>query len=181
MSSGNDLRREQVDRLALDAGEQVLAVLRAHDRALGRLPPAAYENLLVVSSARPADVERRVRELDADPSSVGLIPVSASPVEYDGDVWATEAIAPDDLTGLSMRLSRAMDALAPGHGWLLVDSVDVFLLYADEDRVFPFLDHVAGQAAERDVRGVYAVARDAVDDRAFSNLRRAVDREVDLR
>lgn len=145
------------------------------------LPPSAFENLLLVTADPPAEVERQIEEMGIEGTSVGIIPITGSPVRYDGDLLTTEGIAPDDLTGLSMRFSTGLDALAPGHGWVLVDSLDVFLLYADEDRVVRFLDHVTAQTRKCDVRGVYSVVSDAIEEQTEARLRRSIDREIDLR
>lgn len=145
------------------------------------LPPSAYDNLLVVSSTAPKDVASTLDDAGADMQRVGQIPITGSAVTYDGPMWTCDPLAPDDLTGLSMQLSRAMNGLEAGRGWLLFDNLNVFLLYASEDRVLRFFDHVSGLAHERGVYGVYALVRDAIDDRTYELLRRTFDVESDRR
>lgn len=150
-------------------------------RPLGLLPASAYENLLVVSSDAPPAVEEVLVDQGVDPSNVGMIPISGSAIEYDGPLWTSEPVVPDDLTGLSMRFSSALDALQPGIGWVMFDSLNVLLLYAQEDRVCRFIDHVTTTTRNRDVRGVYTVVRDAVDDATYETIQRSFDQELDFR
>lgn len=181
MSSGNDGRENGAESLRVDPGTQALVALSSMQWSLRLLPAEAYKNLLVVTTSSPDDVERAMAEMDVDPSNVGVVPVTGSPVDYDGPVATTGGIVPDDLTGVSIRYSEAIDALTAGRGWVLVDALGEFLLYGDEERVFKFLDHVTAQTRDRDLRGVYAVAKDAVEDATYASLQGTVDREFDLR
>lgn len=167
--------------IAIEAGTQALVSVASMQTPLWHLPPSAYDNLLVVSSTAPADVAEQLHRAGADLHAVGQIPVSGSEVEYDGPMWTCQRVVPDDLTGLSMRLSRAMTGLDGDRGWLLFDSLNVFLMYASEERVVRFFDHVASQTRQRDVRGVYALVRDALDDQTDARLCRCVDVEIDRR
>lgn len=168
------------DRLSLDPGTQALVSLDSMESLFRRLPRSAYDRLLVVSSKHPSVVADRLDGVGADLRSVGQIPVTGTESDYDGPMWTSQPVVPDDLTGLSMRLSRAMEGLDSG-GWLLFDALNVFLMYASEDRVVRFHDYTAGQASERDVRGVYTIVRAAVDDGTYEALCRCTDAEIDLR
>jgi hypothetical protein len=114
----------------------------------------------------------------ASSASEGLDRLAGSTFDYDGPMWTCESLVPDDLTGLSMRLSQAFEALGDCRGWLVVENLNVFLLYASEDRVIRFMDHITALAAEHDINGVYMVSRDAVDEATYDRLRLSVDEAV---
>lgn len=181
MSSGNDVRSNAEESLQLAAGQQALLSIPSVGTPLQYLPPGATDNLLVISSDSPDDVAETLDGMGADVSNVGLIPVSGSRVDYDGPMHVSERIVPDDLTGLSMRISEALDALEAGRGWVVFDRINVFLLYADEERVLRFLDHVSATAHEAELRGLFCVVRDAVDEQTYAKIKRRVDREIDVR
>lgn len=181
MSSHNDYG-ERFDALTrVDAGDQVLLTVRSDQRPLRLLPPAAYENLLVLSSDSPGEVAQTLADLGVDVGRVGHVPISSTEFDHDGPLWTADAVAPDDLTGLSIAYTEALNALGPGRGWILVDSLDVLLLFNEEPRLVSFLDHVTQRAREKDLRGVYALVPEAVDDATRSTLRRSVDRDCDAR
>lgn len=146
---------------------------------LDQLPTSACRNLIVVSSESPTNVAERLTARGIDRQAVAHIPISGADHEYDGPMWTCDPLVPDDLTGLSMRLSRAFDALGDGGGTLLVENLNVFLLYADESRVVRFVDHVTGLAADHAITGVYAVVGDAVDGETYERITHSVDRAVD--
>lgn len=170
MSSDTDTVRSQ---LAAEQGTQLLRTASSMSSPLGLVPSAAYDGLIVVSSKTPSDVARLVTEAGGDPSRVGHIPISGAEISYGGPMWTAKPLVPDDLTGLSMCLSRAFESLSGG--WLLVDNLNVFLLYASEDRVVRFFDHVTGLAADHGITGVYDVVPDAVSAEAYDRLRHSVD------
>jgi hypothetical protein len=181
VSSNDDVRHSTGEELLLDSGAQALVSLSTMQSPIRELPPVAYENLLIVSTSAPSEVADSLATAGADLSSVGQIPISGSESEYDGDMWVCDPLVPDDLTGLSMRLSRAYDALDDGRGWILFDNLNVFLMYADTDRVVRFLDHATAQARDHDLCGVYGLVRDAVEDNTYARLRQCTDTELDLR
>jgi len=167
--------------LSPDPGTQLLLSLDSMGSPLVQLPSTAYDPLIVVSSDSPADVAERVTDAGADLGTVGHIPISGSEIAYEGRMWVCDPLVPDDLTGLSMRLSRAFEALGGRGGWLLVTNLNVFLLYAAENRVIRFLDYITELAAEHGITGVYALVEDAVDPSARDRLRLSVDAEFDGR
>jgi hypothetical protein len=181
MTSRSDTQSVGEQYLRLDAGTQALVACDSLQPSLSLLPPSAYGNLLVVSPKSPRAVERTIRESGGDVEKVGHLPLASTAHGYDGPMWTAEAIDPSDLTGLSMQYSRAIEALAADHGWVLFDEFNALLLYCDGDRVVRFLDHTARQTREADLRGVYTVVRDAMDDRTFASLRNVVDTDVDVR
>lgn len=181
MSSNDGAPTAPGQELLLDRGTQALVSVSTMQSPIRELPPAAYDNLLVVSASAPEDVAETLSTAGAPLSSVGHIPISGSETDYEGPMWVCDPLVPDDLTGLSMRLSRAFEALDDGMGWVLLDNLNVFLMYATEDRVVRFLDHTTTQAREHGLCGVYGLVRDAVDDTTYARLRRCTDAELDLR
>jgi hypothetical protein len=144
-----------------------------------QLPTAAYANLLVVSATAPAVIERQLEEMGLTPSTVGVIPIAESDREYNGPLHTTETIAPDDLTGLSMRFTTVLDALSPAHGWVVFEALTEMLMYTDVGRVCRFIDHVADQTRAQELRGVYPVARKAIADDTYARLAQQMDTEID--
>lgn len=181
MSSGNGVRSNAEEHLQLAAGQQALLSIPSVGTPIQHLPPGATDNLLLISSDSPVDVDETLDGMGADPANVGMIPVSGSRVDYNGAMHVSERIVPDDLTGLSMRISEALDALEAGRGWVVFDRVNVLLLYADEERVLRFMDHVAATAHAAELRGLFCIVRDAVDEQTYAKVKRRVDREIDVR
>ena len=181
MSRNDDAHATQGEALRLDRGIQALVSVSTMQSPIRELPPSAYDNLLIVSASAPEDVAETLSTAGATLSSVGHIPISGSETDYGGPMWVCDTLVPDDLTGLSMRLSRAFEALDDGLGWVLFDNLNVFLMYATEERVVRFLDHTTTQAREHGLCGVYGLVRDAVDEPTYARLRRCVDTELDLR
>ncbi|WP_323190099.1 hypothetical protein [Halostella sp. PRR32] len=168
-------RREQI---SVDPGTQCLLSVPSMRSPLERLPADAFENLLVVSVTRsPTKIERTVREMGGEPSKVGVVPVSGSSINYDGPLWVADVVGPTDLTGINLRFSNAMRHVEPGAGWVVFDNVNVLLMYAQSDSVYQFLSAVISQARSRQVRGVYAVVRDAITDETYASVRELFDEE----
>jgi hypothetical protein len=159
-------------------GTQSLLELPSMSTGIDDLPDEACRNLLIVSPWAPSRVETVLRDRNIPVEGCGLIPVSGSPVRYDGDLWSTEPVSPSDLTGLSMRYTEAMRHVEPGRGWVLIDNAQVLLMYADASRVCRLLDRLTAQASERDVTGVLSVDRGAIRTETLSKLRTVVDRAL---
>jgi hypothetical protein len=153
-----------------DPGEQTLLTMPSMSTGLTELPEAGCANLLVVSPWAPERVASALRDRGIPVGNCGMIPVTGSPVRYDGPLWTTERVAPTDLTGLSMRYCEAMRHVEPGEGWVLIDNAQVLLMYADHEKVDRLLRRLTGQARERDVTGVLAVDRSAVETRTLARL-----------
>jgi hypothetical protein len=168
------------DALALDAGVQALVRMPSMRSPLAVLPSAAFENLLVVSATRsPGAVERQVHERGGDPERVGVVPVSGSPVDYDGPMWTSDAVTPADLSGISDRVARAARYVKPGVGWVVFDNVNVPLMYADRSGVYGLVRSVAARSRDRHARGVFSVVPGALATSTYDSLEDALDLTVD--
>jgi len=166
--------------LALEAGVQALVRMPSMRSPLAVLPDQAFENLLVVSATQPPGaVERRVRQRGGDPERVGVVPVSGSPVDYDGPMWTSEAVTPANLSGISDRVGEASRYVKPGVGWLVFDNVNVPLMYADRSGVQGLVRSVASQTRARDARGVFSVVPDALARGTYRSLEELFDLTVD--
>ena len=176
--SGSD--DEDRRKLDLGAGRQALLRMPSLRSPLAVLPASAFENLLVVSATRPPGaVERLVRERGGDPERVGVVPVSGSPVDYDGPMWTSDAVTPADLSGISDRVSDATRYVKPGQGWIVLDNANVLLMYADRAGVEGLVRAVLARARRRDARGVCSVVPDALADGTYRSLVEPFDTTVD--
>ena len=164
------------------AGDQALVLSPSLRSPLSLVPATAFENVLVVSTTRPpSKVEQLVRDRGGDPNKVGMVPVSGSPVDYDGPLWTTGVVHPNDLSGIHERFQRGMQHVKPGHGWVVFDNVNVLLMYAEQSSVFQFVDSVATTTRHRNARGAFALVRDAIADSTYDRFRAAFDVELDRR
>lgn len=179
MSSENDTHGIGDEQLRVGPGTQVLVSTTSMQQPLSLLPAKLSGNLLIVSSDTPATIEAELRERGIDPSRAGLVPVAGSDIEYDGPLWTSDPVVPDDLTGLSMRFTSALDALESGHGWVLFDSLNTLAMYANQDRVARFFDHVTATTRDRDLRGIYTVTPDAVEDDVYDTFQHCTDRVLE--
>ncbi|UPV73696.1 hypothetical protein M0R89_14255 [Halorussus limi] len=158
-------------RFSLDPGQQALVSVPSMGSPLTTLPDEAFDNLLVVSAtAAPGKVESLVERRGGDPQKVGVIPITGSPSEYDGPLWTTDPVDPSDLTGISIRVSKAMEYVMQG-GWVVVDNVNVLLMYGREEKVYRLLDSVVSSARERQACGAYCTVREAITDETYARLR----------
>lgn len=171
-----------VRRLDVAPGSQALVRTGGAGLPFGRLPAAAFENLLVVSTGRtPERVERALVDAGCDRlERVGVIPVTGSDVSYDGPLWVTDRVSPSDLTGISIRFSNALRHVRPGRGWVVFDNVSTLYMYASDDRVYHLLSRIGELTTQRDARGVFVVVRGMLDDETNARLRAIVDGEHDL-
>jgi len=164
--------------LSPEPGTQILLSVGSMRSPLSMLPTSTASPVVVVSSDSPTELSERLASADADLSTVGHIPISGSEFDYNGRMWTCDSLVPDDLTGLSMRLSQAFEAIGDSGGWLLVENLNVFLLYASEERVIRFMDHITALAAEHDINGVYTVTREAIAADTYDRVRLSVDEAV---
>jgi len=109
------------------------------------------------------------------------VPVSGSPVDYDGALWTTSVVHPNDLSGIYERFERGMNHVKPGTGWVVFDNVNVLLMYAERASVGNFVESVATNVRRRNAAGAYALVRDAVTDETYEDLAGAFDGERDFR
>ncbi|NHN40420.1 hypothetical protein G9C85_02060 [Halorubellus sp. JP-L1] len=175
-------QREPEAFLDVPVGTQALVLTPSLRSPLSLLPQSAFENLLVVSTTRsPKKVEQIVRERGGDPNTVGVVPVSGSPVDYDGPLWTTSVVHPNDLSGIYERFERGTNHVKPDVGWVVFDNVNVLLMYAERSSVQNFLDSVATTVRRRNATGAYALVRDAVTDDTHASLAASFDAELDRR
>jgi hypothetical protein len=183
LTSSIPSRREDDDRvLEVDVGQQALVLTPSLRSPLSVVPPDAFDNMLVVSTTRsPKKVEQLVRERGGDPNTVGFVPVSGSPVDYDGPLWTTSVVHPNDLSGIYERFERGMNHVKPGEGWVVFDNVNVLLMYAERTSVGNFMESVATTVRRRNAAGAYALVRDAVTDETYTRFGDIFDGERDMR
>lgn len=166
----------------LGRGDQTIALVPSMASPLETLPDEAFENLLVVTLGRsPNAIEKAVQERGHDPSTVGVIPVWGSSIDYDGPLWTTDVVNPSDLTGVSMRFSTAMQHIQSHNGWVVFDNINILLMYSPEERVHQFLSSVVKHVRERNATGVYCFVRDAMTDSTYSRFENLYDTVIDYR
>ena len=169
------------ETVSVDPGVQCLLGVPSIRSPLDHLPRSAFENLLVVSTTRsPSKIERTVRARGGDPENVGVVPVSGSPVDYDGPLWAADVVGPTDLTGMDARVADAMRYVEPGDGWIAFDNVNVLLMYARADNVYQLVSAIAARSRKRNARGVFAIVPDAVTESTYDRFRDPFDAELEL-
>lgn len=174
-------REEPTSEAFAPAGTQTLVQTPATADPLAVLPERAYDNLLVVAARdHPSKLERRLERSGHDPASVGVVPVVPGAGAYEGDLWTTDPVRPDDLTGLGMRFSDAVRHVEAETGWVLVDALGVLLTYADEARVCRFFQTLTNRVRAREAHGVYCANRDAIDSETYERLRAMCDAEYEV-
>lgn len=163
------------------AGTQTLVRSPADADPLSVLPERAFDNLLVVSVRdHPNRVETRIEGLGHDPSNVGVVPVIPAAGDYEGDLWTTDPVNPDDLTGLGMRFSDAIRHVESGSGWVVVDGLGVLLMYTDDSRVCRFFQTLANRVRAREVYGVHFANPEVVTGETYEQLRSMCDVEYEI-
>jgi len=163
----------------VDPGEVVLRVQPSGARVVDALPTSAFENLLVLeTNADLRRIERTVRERGGDPSHVGVVPIAATELTYDGPLWTTERANPGDLTGVSIRFSEAFAHVRPDDGWVVFDSLSVLAMYVAPERLLRFVDAVVTAVRERNARCVLAVTRGVLGERTRAQIADRCDRAI---
>lgn len=180
--SAESLADSTEELATLPAGGLALGLVESGSFGLSEFPESAFENLLVVSLGNsPKRIEKDVREAGHEPRRVGVVPVSGTEVSYDGPMWTSDRVGPNDLTGISIRLGQGLNYVKPGTGWVVVDNITVLLMYNETDRVYRLLDSMASNVRERNARGFFTLVRGATSDDTYAQLRNLFDREVDFR
>jgi hypothetical protein len=177
-SSGRGVPEDE-ETLDLTPGEAALARLPPRASPVEHLPAEAYENLLVVTVDSPGAVEEAVRAGGGDPANVGIVPVSASQLRYDGPCWTADRVSPSDLTGISIQFSRGERYLREGAGWVVVDGLGTMLMYAEETKLYRLLSHLVSRSRERRLRHVTG-ATASVSEETMARFRGLHDRSVSL-
>ncbi|WP_137284982.1 DUF7504 family protein [Halorussus salinisoli] len=163
------------------AGAQTLVRTPTDADPFSALPERAFDNLLVVSARdHPKRLQTRLERAGHGSANVGVVPVVPTVDEYDGDLWTTDSVDPDDLTGLAMRFSDAVRHAEPRNGWVVADGLGVLLVYADDARVCRFFQTLTNRVRARDVRGVYCANPNAIADETYERLRAMCDAEYEL-
>lgn len=163
------------------AGTQTLMQVPASTSPLLELPDRAYDNLLVIAASdHPNRIEQRLERGGRDLANVGVVPVVPAVREYDGDLWTTDSVRPDDLTGLGMRFSDAIRHVESGSGWVLLDALGVLLMYSEGSQVCRFFQTLTNRVRTHDVRGVYSVTPDAIPNETYERLRSMCDTEHEV-
>jgi hypothetical protein len=163
------------------AGTQTLVRSPTNADPLSVLPERAFDNLLVVSVRdHPNRVETRIERIGHDPGNVGVVPVVPAAGDYEGDLWTTDPVSPDDLTGLGMRFSDAVRHVESGSGWVVIDGLGVLLMYAENSRVCRFFRTLANRVRAREVHGVYFANPEAIADETYEQLRAMCDAEYEI-
>lgn len=163
------------------AGTQTLVRTPADADPLSVLPERAYDNLLVVATRdHPSKLETRLERRGRDPSTVGVVPVVPAADEYAGDLWTTDPVAPDDLTGIGMHFSDAMRHVRSHDGWVLIDALGVLLMYSEESRVCRFFQTLTNRVRAKEVHGAYCVNPNAIATETYERLRAMCDAEREI-
>jgi hypothetical protein len=159
-------------------GTQTLVRTPADADPFSALPERAFDNLLVVAARdHPNKLEARFERRGRDPNSVGVVPVVPAADEYAGDLWTTDAVGPDDLTGIGMRFSDAIQHVESATGWVLIDALGVLLMYSEESRVCRFFQTLTNRVRAKEVHGAYCVNPNAIADETYERLRAMCDAE----
>lgn len=166
-------------RALLPPGAQALAPVAAEDEPLLALPPPAYRNLLVISTRHaPGRVESLLQRAGHDLDGIGVVPVTAASIDYDGPLPTAKPVRPTDLTGIGIRVSEAAKHF--DDGWVLLDALTLLLMYAESSRVHRFTSTLMANLAAKNVRGVYCLCPDAVEDATVEQFRSLFDAEIEL-
>lgn len=172
---------EAIDPVDLDEGEQAIAMVSAMDDPLDLVPDRAFDSLMVLSTrGHPQEIQDHVEARGHDPSEVFVLPVSGSAVRYDGPLNVAERTGPTNLTKVGVVFSNTLDSIQ-GRPWVLFDNFNILLMYADESRVYRFMDTMIGNVRSRQGCGVYCTVRDAVDDQTYEKFRQLCEVEIDRR
>lgn len=162
-------------------GSVTLATVPGGSSVLGDLPEAAFENLLVVAAGTSVrDVQREVESRGSDPRKVGVVPVSGTGSNLDTPLWTARRVDPSDLTGISIEVSRGMDYVKPGEGWVVVDSASVLAMYAQPERLVRLLASIASACRGANARFVIAITESVLDDETTTRLAGIADQQVDF-
>ena len=162
-------------------GSVTLAIVPGGSSVLGDLPASAFENLLVVAAGTSIrDVERAVESRGGDLRKVGVVPVSGMDSSHDTLLWTARRVDPSDLTGISIEVSRGMEYVKPGSGWVVVDSASVLAMYAQPERLVRLLSSIASACRAADARCVIAITESVLDDETTTRLAGIADQRIDL-
>ena len=170
---------ESLQRPTFDPGSVSLATIPGGASVLDDLPDSAFENLLVVAAGTSIrDVENAVESRGGDPRKVGVVPVSGTESNRDTPLWTARRVDPRDLTGISIEVSRGMEYVKPGTGWVVVDSASVLAMYAKPERLVRLLSSIASACREANARCIIAITESVLDDETIQKLAGIADQQV---
>jgi hypothetical protein len=166
----------------LEPGTQAVAKVPAMEDPLCHLPPEAFDDLLLICTrGDPSAVEEVVLGSGADPSRVLVVPVTGTSLRYDGPLRVAERTAPSDMTKVGVNFAEGLSEIDDEGGWVFVNNFNVFLMYADENTVYRFMNSLTNETRQAGARGVYCTVRDAIGDTTYEKFRQLCDTEIDLR
>ncbi|WP_436934754.1 DUF7504 family protein [Halovenus marina] len=179
MTSQSETHKQRGTGQQFRPGKQVLVSVNSMQSPLERCSPTTAGRVLLISSASPVRVQRRIENRGIAIEDVGLIPLSESEYAYDGPLCHTDPVSPGDLTGLSIEFVKALDSLLSGD-WVVFDDLATLTMYVDDQDIVRLVTHLSRQTSERDVTGLYGVTRSAIGENLYRVLGQSVDRTVDL-
>jgi len=172
---------EDGGKVSLEPGTQAMASVSAMDDPLSHLPSEAFESLLLICTrGDPGGVEDLVLGAGADPSRVLVVPVTGTSLRYDGPLRVADRTAPNDMTKVGVNFTSGLNEIE-GEPWVVVNNFNVFLMYADENTVYRFMNSLTNEARQAGARGLYCTVRDAIGDTSYEKFRQLCDAELDLR
>lgn len=164
---------------AFAQGTVTLATVPGGTSVLDTLPADAFENLLVVAAGPSIrTIEAAVEAHGGDPSKVGVVPVTGTPISGDTPLWTARRVDPSDLTGISIEVSRGMQYVKAGTGWVVIDSASVLSMYARPERLIRLLSSIASATRDADARCVIAVSEAVLDDKTFASIAGIADEQT---
>ncbi|MFB6295206.1 MAG: ATPase domain-containing protein [Candidatus Nanohaloarchaea archaeon] len=83
--------------------------------------------------------------------------------------------APDDLTGLSIVISRAVEEMPDGDKFLFLDSLTTLTIYNTADTVSQFTHFLTGKMRNWDVAGVIMSLEEEVDEELIGQISQFCD------
>ena len=178
-----DERRPDDELAELQPRAQAIAKIDSMANYLDFIPDEAFEGDIVVVSTHghPRDIEERVERSSGDFDGVRVIPVTGSSLRYDGPLTVADRTGPNDLTGIGVRFTEFVQDLEGDEPWVVFDNVNVFMMYAEDKRVYRFMDTVVGKTRSIGARGVYFTVADAIKEGTYEKLRQLCDVEIDFR
>lgn len=179
---GTEAASERDSGIDASTGAQVVVGTPADGDPLAALPRRAYDNLLIISvREHPRRLETRIRRRGRDPANVGVVPVIPGADEYDGVLWTTDPVSPDDLTGIGMRFSDAIAHLETGRGWVLLDALGLLFVYSEDARICRFVQTLANRVRSKAVTGAYCVNPEVISDETYERIWSLCDEEHEIR
>lgn len=163
--------------------QQAIVMIDSMSDYLEFVPDAAFEDEAIVVSTHghPRDIQQRVESSGGNLEGIKVIPVTGSSLRYDGPLQVADRTGPNDLTGIGVRFTEFVQGSASEEPWIIFDNVNVFMMYAEDKRVYRFMDTVVGKTRSIGAKGIYFTVADAIKQDTYEKLRQLCDTELDLR